>query len=321
MGVLISLSVFLAVFLGIFAINLVLTDIFKEERSEERKALEAELRLQMRKHARSVAQKDELESIQVDFDRPNPFSIIDMVKRFQQLTNQAGLSSDPQQIGFTGLAGGAAAGVVLYFLTNSVLLALAAMAVGGILPVFYILSKRRKRLDELSEQMPDALELMSRVMRAGQTVPQALNAVADEFKDPIGTEFGFCYEQQNLGLPLEVAMHNLVERTGLMEIKILVMAMLIQRQAGGNLAELLDKLSDVMRQRHELRGTVRALTAEGRLQAGFLVLLPFFAWIAMFFLNRLYAIKLLEHPTLIYATIGLMIVGMLWIRKIVNFDY
>ncbi len=319
-GIFISASIFLAVFLGIFAINLMLTDVFKQDRSEQLKEMEAELRMQMREHARSAARQDELD-IHIAAARPRPLSIYEWIKKLRQMTNQAGLRTDPQKIAFGGFVAGALGGVALYFLTGSLLLALAAMGMGVVFPVIYVAHKRNQRLNILSEQLPDALELMARVMRAGQTVPQALNAVADEFKDPIGTEFGFCYEQQNLGLSLEIAMANLVERTGLMEIKILVMAMLIQRQAGGNLAELLDKLSSVMRQRHELRGTVKALTAEGRLQASFLVGLPFFAWVAMFFLNRVYALKLLEHPTLIYSTLGLMVIGMLWIRKIVNFSY
>jgi tight adherence protein B len=321
--ILLLASVFLAVFLGIFTVNLVLTDIFKEDRSEQLKQMEAELRVQMRQNARSQVQRDDLQAIHVaaTSEARQHFSIIDLIKQFKRLTNQAGLETDPQKIAFNGLVTGALAGTGVYFLTNSLLLCIAVMILGAIFPVLFILHKRKKRLDRLGEQLPDALELMSRVLRAGQTVTQAMNAVADEFEQPIGTEFGFCYEQQNLGLSLEAAMYNLVERTGLMEIKILVMGMLIQQQAGGNLAELLDKLSNVMRQRHELKGTVKALTAEGRLQASFLVLLPFLAWVAMYFVNRQYALKLLEHPTLIYSTIGLMVVGMIWIRRIVNFDY
>lgn len=319
-GALVSITIFLAVFLGIFTINLILTDIFKEERSEQLKELEAELRMQMREHARSTTLQNDIAPIALTAG-PRPFSLVDWVKKIKAMSDQAGLSTDPQKIAFGFMVTGAAIGLSLYFLTGIWLLAVIPIVLGIVLPIFYIMHKRNKRLFELGEQLPDALELMSRVLRAGQTVPQGLNAVADEFKDPIGTEFGFCYEQQNLGLSLEVAMANLVERTGMIEIKILVMAIMIQRQSGGNLAELLDKLSRVMRQRQELRGTVKALTAEGRLQANFLVGLPFAAWVAMFFLNNLYAMKLLDHPSLIYATIGLMFLGMLWIRKIVNFDY
>lgn len=320
-GILISALVFLAVFLGIFTINLVLTDFFKEDRSQHIKELEESLREKMRQHAKAISEKQpELQNIYV-VSRPDAFSIVDLVKRFRAAVGQAGLKVDPQLIGFFGMAAGATIGVAVYMLTSSLLLALASIFVGCVFPIFYILHKRKKRLNELSEQLPDALDLMARVLRAGQTVTQAMNAVADEFTDPIGTEFGFCYEQQNLGLSLEVAMRNLVERTGLMEIKILVMGMVIQRQSGGNLAELLDKLSDVMRQRQELRGLVAGFTAEGRLQAGFLFALPFFTWGLMLVVNHEYAIKLLDHPPLIYSTIGCMVLGMAWIHKIINFDY
>jgi tight adherence protein B len=162
---------------------------------------------------------------------------------------------------------------------------------------------------------------MSRVLRAGQTAPQALNAVADEFRDPVGTEFGLCYEQQNLGLSLDIALKQMAERTGLMELKIMVMAMLVQRQTGGNLAELLDKLSRVMRQRVEMKGMINAMTAEGRMQAVLLLIIPFVTWFVLYLLNPTYALKLFDHVTLIVATATLMIIGALWIRKIVNFDY
>jgi tight adherence protein B len=320
-GIVISVFVFLAVFLGIFAVNLILTDIFKQDRSRQLKEMEAELRLQMRQHAQARSELGDLQSIVVAAQPHNPFSVVQLIKKLKKAADQAGTKTDPQMIGFFGLVGGAAAGLVLYFLTHVVLYAFIAVFLGGLFPIFYILRKRKQRLMLMSEQFPDALELMSRVMRSGQTVTQALNAVADEFKDPIGTEFGLCYEQQNLGLSLDVALHSLIERTGLMEIKIMVMGMIIQRQAGGNLAELLDKLSSVMRQRLELKGIIRTFTAEGRMQAAFLVALPFFAWIGLFFINRVYALKLLDHSALIYVTLGLMLTGMLWIRKIINFDY
>lgn len=320
-GILISVLVFLTVFLGIFAVNLVLTDIFKQERSEHLKELEVELRQQMRQHAKSAMDQPDLQSIHVMARQNNPFSIVDLIKRFQSAIGQAGLNVDPQKIWFLGLVSGSAVGLVLFFVMSSPILMGLSVAIGFLFPIFYILYKRKQRLDALAEQLPDALELMSRVLRAGQTVTQSMNAVADEFADPVGTEFGFCYEQQNLGLSLEVAMRNLVSRTGLIEIKIMVMGMLIQRQAGGNLAELLDKLSDVMRQRHELRGMVAGFTAEGRMQAWFLFGLPFAAWFLLLLVNRDYALKLLDHPPLIYSTIGFMVIGMVWIRKIINFDY
>jgi tight adherence protein B len=321
MTVFLGISVFLGVFLGILFVNLILTDLFKQDRSDQLKELEAELRNQMREHARRVTQQNELNSIDISAGSHKHFSILELIKSFNKMITQAGLKTDPQLIGFIGLTGGAVVGLGLYFLLGSALLGVVAILAGAIMPIIYIFSKRKQRMNQLSEQLPDALELMARVLRSGQTITQAMNGVADEFSDPVGTEFGFCYEQQNLGLSLDVAMKNMVERTGLIEIKILVMGVNIQRQAGGNLAELLDNLSEVMRQRQNLKGTVKTLTAEGRMQAAVLLGLPFFIWICMLFVNRPYALKLLEHPPLIYGTLALMGIGTVWIRKIVNIEY
>lgn len=316
-----GVAVFLGVFLAILFVNLILTDLFKEDREAQLRDMEIELRQRMREHARRSAQQDELGDVNMGSDRPGHFSIVDAFKSFQKLVQQAGLKADPQVLGFIGLVGGAIAGLAAYFVTGNPLVAGALMFLGAAMPVVYILHKRKQRMDQLAEQLPEALELMARVLRAGQTITQAMNGVADEFTDPIGTEFGFCYEQQNLGLPLETAMQNMVDRTGMIEIKILVMGVSIQRQAGGNLAELLNKLSDVMRERHKLRGTVKALTAEGRMQAIVLGALPFCTWVAMYVMNRPYAMKLIDHPPLIYGSLFLMAIGLVWIRKIVNFDF
>ncbi len=111
------------------------------------------------------------------------------------------------------------------------------------LPWLYVLLKRHQRLDRLREQLPDAFELMSRVLRAGQTISQAMQAVAEEFSRPISLEFLYCSEQMNLGLSPEQALRILGQRTGLLEIKIFILSVVVHRNTGGNLAELLDKLS------------------------------------------------------------------------------
>ena len=122
------------------------------------------------------------------------------------------------------------------------------------MPLLYVQLKRKRAAGEAPAQLPDAFDLMGRVIRAGQTMSQALQAVADEFPQPIAGEFAYCYEQQNLGLPPEVALRDLARRTGLLEIKIFVLALLVQQQTGGNLAELLDKLSTIIRERFRIRG-------------------------------------------------------------------
>jgi tight adherence protein B len=158
-------------------------------------------------------------------------------------------------------------------------------------------------------------------MRAGQTMSQSLQAVADEFKAPIGGEFAFAFEQQNLGMPPEDALRDLGRRTGLMEIKIFVLALVVQRQTGGNLAELLDKLSRLVRERFRIRGLIKTLTAEGRFQGAILLGLPAVMFLILLALNPSYALTLFERPRLVVGTIISELLGALWIRQIVNFDF
>jgi tight adherence protein B len=219
------------------------------------------------------------------------------------------------------IALGVVTGGVLHLILENLVITLCGGLTAMTVPILYVLYRRKKRLDTLRSQLPDALELMSRVMRAGQTITQAMHAVSDEFKPPVASEFGFCYEQQNLGLAPDIALRDLAKRTGLLEIKIFVLALLVHRQSGGNLAELLDKLSDIIRERYKILGKIRALTAEGRLQAAILLGLPPFMYVVLLIISRAYALQLLDHPRLIIGAIIAMIFGALWIRKIVNFDF
>ena len=162
---------------------------------------------------------------------------------------------------------------------------------------------RRKRLETLRAQLPDAFELMSRILRSGQSVTQAMQAVSEEFRPPVNVEFGYCYEQQNLGLAPEVALHELAQRTGLMEVKIFVLAVLVHRQAGGNLTGMLDNIAHVVRQRFKMRREIKSLTGEGRLQAIVLLSLPIVVWFGLFFITRDYAMALVEHTSLLIVTL------------------
>jgi tight adherence protein B len=152
-------------------------------------------------------------------------------------------------------------------------------------------------------------------------VTQSLQAVADEFDPPISAEFAYCYEQQNLGLSPELSLRDLARRTGVLEVKIFVLALLVQQQTGGNLAEVLENLASVIRDRFRIGGKVRALTAEGRLQAIILLALPPAMFVLILFLNRDYGQVLLQHPSLLIGMSVSELFGALWIRKIVNFDF
>jgi tight adherence protein B len=173
----------------------------------------------------------------------------------------------------------------------------------------------------MMDQLPEAFDLMARIIRAGQTMAQSIQAVADEFDAPLAAEFAYCYEQQNLGLSPEASLRDLARRTGLLEIKIFVLALLVQQQAGGNLAELLDKLSTVIRERSRIRGKIRVLTAEGRFQAIVLLGLPPAMLLVLMFFNPEYGMVLFKHPSLLVGTFISEALGYLWIRRIVNFDF
>jgi tight adherence protein B len=159
---------------------------------------------------------------------------------------------------------------------------------------------------------------MARVIRSGQSVPQAFQAVGETLDDPLASEFTRYQHQQNLGLSPEVVFQEMAHRSSILEFRIFVLALLIQRQTGGNLSDVLERLAALVRQRLHLRQQVRTLTAEGRLQGLTLAVLPFIMFAAMFFLNRKYAEVLLDHVPLLWATAALMGIGIVWIRKIVT---
>lgn len=180
--------------------------------------------------------------------------------------------------------------------------------------------RRTARQQLFLSQLPPAFELMARVLRSGHSVPQALQAVVDSAEQPIAGELADCQKQLNLGLRPEVSFQELARRSGLVEMRIFVMALLIQRQVGGNLSDVLERLAMLVRARLRLRDQVRTLTAEGRLQGLTLLVLPFVMFGAMLFVNRPYALSLFEHVPLLVATGVAMLVGVVWIRKIVNFE-
>lgn len=191
----------------------------------------------------------------------------------------------------------------------------------GLLPWFVIALARNQRCNRLREQLPDALDLMSRMLKAGQTIPQSLRGVADEFDAPIAEEFGYCYDQQNLGLSTDAAMQAMARRTGVLELKILVVAVTVHRHSGGNLSELLNNLAAVIRDRHRIQGQIRALTADGRMQAAILLALPLFLLVVLSLINRDYVNVLFQLPGLLAGMFLFEVIGAIWLHRIVSFDF
>jgi tight adherence protein B len=197
----------------------------------------------------------------------------------------------------------------------------ALLPLGAALPFAVLFVRRRVRQHKLCRQLPEAFTMISRAVRAGQTVPAALQIIADDFDPPISTEFALCYEQQNLGMSRESALRKLAKRAGIMELQIFVVAILVQAKSGGDLVELLDNLASMIRKRLKLKDRVRALTGEGRMQALVLMILPVAGLLGIMILSPEYAKDLLDRPWLLAATAAAQAVGAFWIRRIVNFEY
>lgn len=191
----------------------------------------------------------------------------------------------------------------------------------GAIPWYVVIQKRKKRLKKFVAQMPDALELLGRAMRAGQSLVAGLQIIAEEMPPPISTEFGRVYEEQNLGVTVDDALRALAERVPILDLNFFVTSVIIQRQTGGDLAEILDKISYVIRERFRIWGQVQALTGEGRLSGTVLMALPFVMLLLIIHLNYSYAEVLWKDETgrkwSLYALL-MQVIGAFVIRKIVN---
>jgi len=244
-----------------------------------------------------------------------------LAERLEELIMQSGVHTNKKtvlkQSAFAALA---ACLLTVLVLGNPIPVVVLTLVCGAI-PVGRLAMIRRSRQNRLRSQLPEAFDLMARVIRAGQTINQAILAVSDEFPRPISEEFSYCFEQQNLGISPEAAVRDLAKRTGVLELRIFVTALIVQQQTGGNLAELIDKLSVMIRSRFRIMGQIKTLTSEGRLQAMILLALPIVMFFVLMLINPAYEIRLIEHPVLVYITLTLMSLGAWWIRAIVNFDF
>ncbi|HEY6971953.1 MAG TPA: type II secretion system F family protein, partial [Candidatus Angelobacter sp.] len=194
----------------------------------------------------------------------------------------------------------------------------------GFIPYIYLLQKRRLRLRRFTQLLPEAIDLMSRGLRAGQALSAAIETVAKESDEPLRSEFRRAADEQSFGLPFRESMVNLGRRVPVPDLQFLVTAILVQKETGGNLAQILDKSSHVIRERVRVAGQVRIRTAQGRLTGWILILLPFVIFFGMNLLNPGYGRVLFETPSgqrmVTYAAIA-MVFGILLIRKIVNVKF
>lgn len=217
---------------------------------------------------------------------------------------------------------GAAAGTALCVLTPvpNYLVPLFAGSIGS-LPLVWLILKRKKRLGAFSKQLPEALELLGRSLRAGHSLAAGFGLVSTEMKEPLGREFGRAFEEQNLGVSLDEALEDMTERVPNLDLRFFATAVLLQRQTGGDLAEILDKIGTLIRERFKLAGQIQALTGEGRLSGIVLLALPPSLFVVMLYLNYEYAMVLFRDEAgrkMLALALVAQFVGALVIRKIIN---
>ena len=199
--------------------------------------------------------------------------------------------------------------------------ALAGALLLGMLPYLYVIRERSKRLAAFEEQFPEALEFLARAMRAGHAFSIALEMLSEESPQPLGAEFRKVYNEHNLGLPIETALSNLTDRVPLLDAKFFVSAVLLQRETGGNLAEILTKLAFVIRERFKLKGQVKAASAHGRITGSILTLMPIALMFGLTIVAPTYLKGMADDPDgkiVIACAVGMMVIGHFVIRKIVK---
>jgi tight adherence protein B len=271
---------------------------------------------------------------------------LNMLKPEDALSSVGGLNSVLQNAGFAGkirllleqsavkmnvgvflLASGCSALVAFLFvstLTRSPLIGLGFAVLALFIPYTYVKRARGKRVDKFEEQFPEAIDLVARALRAGHALPTGLGMVADELKAPVGTEFRILYDEQNFGLTLPDALKNFARRIPVLDARFFVTAVLTQRETGGNLAEVLDNLAAVIRDRFKIKRQVRVLSAHGRITGWVLACLPPVLALATLIINPKHLGTLTTDPLgqqMLIAAFVMQVLGTLAIRKLVQIEY
>lgn len=243
------------------------------------------------------------------------------LRNLSLLFEQADSPLRPETFFIVTLASGAVGAFLAFLARAPVPLYPVAGVMAAFVPLCWLLWRRRRRFKAFARQLPDALELIARALRSGHSLASGLHLVVQEMPAPIGEEFSKAYEEQNLGVPIEQALKNMVHRVPNMDLKFFATAVAIQRQAGGDMAEILDKIGYIVRERFKILGMVQALTGEGRISGVVLMGLPIALFFAVYYLNPEYVMLLfteeLGRKMIAFAAV-MQVLGAICIKKIVN---
>src|SRR5256714_3215091 len=240
---------------------------------------------------------------------------------FERVFEQADVNIKPSALFAAALLVGLVGGMASALVARTVYVAPVGAVLGFAVPFVWLFMKRKSRLKAFASQLPDALELVARALRAGHSLGAGMHVVAEEMPAPISKEFGRVYEEQNLGIPLEEALRGICNRVPNLDLRFFVTSVAIQRQTGGDLAEILDRIGHVIRERFKILGQVKALTAEGRLSGIVLIALPIGLFLMMLWMKPDYIELLWKDPMGIKMSIFalvLQVLGAYAIKKIVD---
>jgi tight adherence protein B len=243
--------------------------------------------------------------------------------RLAQLIAQSGMRTSPSAVLMISVVAAIAVGLPLLLLVSRPYAAMIGAAFAGFAPFGWLMHSRSRRLKRFEEQFPEALDLLSRAIRAGHSFQTALGMVADELKDPVGPEFKKTFEQQNFGLPLRDALNEMAARIAILDVRFFVTAVLIQRDTGGNLSEILDNLAHVVRERFKIRRQIRVHTAHGRFTGYVLLALPAALAIALSVINPEHMQTMFHErmgQTMLMGAIVMQTIGFLWIRQVIKIE-
>ena len=237
--------------------------------------------------------------------------------------DQADLAWTPQSYLFRGAGFALGLGLAALLITGKWVVVLPLALLGALLPHFYVRRRIKKRLRAFEQHLPDSIDLMGRAIRAGHPLSSGFKMVADEGAEPVAGEVRRVFEEQRFGMAFDDSLLAMADRVPLVDTRILVTAILIQREVGGNLAEVLDKISYVIRERFQIRRQLATYTAQGRISGLVLTLLPVGLGFAMFLISPDYIMTLFREPVgrlMLGAAAVMQTLGYLWIRKIVNIE-
>jgi len=240
-----------------------------------------------------------------------------------RLIEQSGVRTTPSAMALISLGLALGSGIVCSFFVALPIFWVVAAVAGGAMPFLWLGHKRTSRLRRFEEQFPEALDLLSRAIRAGHAFQTAMGMVAEELPVPVGMEFRKAFDQQNFGLPLRDVLNQMSERVPILDVKFFVTAVTIQRETGGNLAEILDNLAHVVRERFKILRQVRVHTAHGRFTGWVLMALPAALAVALSFINPEHMKLLFEErmgQMMIVGAIVMQIIGYVWIRRVIKIE-